>query len=266
MRVSASTAQSSRPPVAKGLSITALVRVYLRCFCAGAAINIRGMRNIGLAYAMEPGLACLWEEPEQRAAARKRYLTHFNTHPFFIPLLVGVFLALESDIRRGYIPAGTLDSVKTTTTNTISAIGDALFSGGILVLWSLSTGLLVATGNWLAAVLLGVCLFVGLHVVLAVSFVVGLTRGFRILPRLAKLRLADIAAWCKSINGALLACFWVVCFWLGSPSEEVLPQWWRVATAACGIGLVASLIWRVPTLREILVAAALVGFLVWPAL
>ncbi|HKI81550.1 MAG TPA: PTS system mannose/fructose/sorbose family transporter subunit IID, partial [Pseudodesulfovibrio sp.] len=51
----------------------AFLRSFIRCYLTGAAFNTRGMQNIGLMYAMLPGLEAIHEDPKDLKAALKRY-------------------------------------------------------------------------------------------------------------------------------------------------------------------------------------------------
>ena len=55
-----------------------LVSCFLRCYLVGAAFNTRGLQHVGLAYAMEPGLARLYPDPAQRDAVFERYLKLYS--------------------------------------------------------------------------------------------------------------------------------------------------------------------------------------------
>ena len=80
-------------------------RVVLACLartgCINAAMTARGMQQIGLAFVLEPALRQLYPEPQDFARAMSRYAGHSNTHPFMIPLFVGILLSLEQAIARG---------------------------------------------------------------------------------------------------------------------------------------------------------------------
>ena len=70
-----------------GLNIRNLSQVFLRSYLIGACFNTRGLQNVGLAYAIDPGLKAIHAEPIALQQARKRSLQVFNTHPYWTCLL-----------------------------------------------------------------------------------------------------------------------------------------------------------------------------------
>lgn len=237
------------------------VRVLLRClarsYFVGANFNTRGMQNIGLSYAIDPGLASIHQDGKALAEARRRYLRHYNTHPFWTPLLVGIFLSLEVKIAKKQLPPGTLDDIRQTTTYTLSAIGDSVFAGGVLVLWALSAACLIVTGHGAAAVLTGGVLLLGLQVFKTLTFLAGLREGFRFLPRLKRLNLINWGRRIKLVNALLMVLFWYL-VWPG-------PVRWAEWTL--GVGALCLVTWlvimtRLP--RGLALALLLVGYAAAP--
>ncbi len=230
---------------------------FLRTYLVMSAFNTRGMQNIGLMAAMEPGLAAIHRDPAELVKARRRYLKHYNSHPFWTPLLVGLFLALERDIARGLLPAGTLEQVKKTTVYTLSAIGDSLFGGTAQATWALATACMLASGHRAAAVLFGAVLFVGLQLFKLTGFWLGWRDAFKVLPRLKKLDLINWGRRLKYVNALLLVLFWAIVW----PGEIV---WWSwLAT----VGLVTGAAWLVSRLlmfRELMVMLVLGVMAFWP--
>ena len=106
----------------------AFSRSFMRCYMAGAGFNTRGMQNIGLIYAMQPGLAAIHKNPKDLRAAQKRYVHHYQSHPFWMPCLVGIFLNVESAIAEDRFPPKMFSKVKDTTAYSLSAIGDSVFA------------------------------------------------------------------------------------------------------------------------------------------
>lgn len=103
-----------------------LLRIFLRTYVVGATFNTKGMQNVGFALVMEPGLVDLYgHDPAALQRARSRYLKHYNTHPFWTPLLAGIFLSMEKKIASGLLPADILLKLRSTTVYTLSALGDS---------------------------------------------------------------------------------------------------------------------------------------------
>ncbi len=231
---------------------------FLRTYLVGAAFNTRGMQNVGLIFAMEPGLRAIYPDPRRRQAARKRYLKHYNTHMFWTPLLVGIFLSLEDKISRGLFPSHVLDSVKNTTVYTLSAIGDSVFAGSLLVFWSLSTVTLLLGGLGPWALAWACVWFLALQIFKFSTFVVGYREGLKFLLHLKRWNLINWGARLKLLNAVLLGVLLYMC-WPGKPQWQI----WYPAMAA--LGLAAWLVSRTRLTRELLVllVLAVYGVLPW---
>ncbi|GFK93250.1 PTS system mannose-specific EIID component [Fundidesulfovibrio magnetotacticus] len=236
------------------LTTRTLIRTYLRCYLVGASFNTRGLQTVGLALAMEPGLEILYPDPQARRHVWRRYLKIYNTHPFWTPFLVGVFLALEARIARRQFPDTMLDQVKSTVVYTLSAVGDSFFGGSLAVCWSLATACLLAAGQPWAAFLLGGALFAALNLFKLGTFILGYRHGFAALTRIRNWDLINWGRRIKVLNGALLVVLWAL----------VWPRGMGPAAWALGVASVLALAFaagrsRIP--RELLVALAIVACL-----
>ena len=201
-------------------------RISLHCLArtwmVGAAMTTRGMQHLGLLYALEPGLKCLYPDPTALAAARLRYLDHVNTHPFMAPLFVGMLLALEKQVAAGTLAPQMLHMIKSTTATTLSALGDSFFSGTVLVFWSLTTILLLLSGQTLPAAAWTLFLFILQLGFRVWSFYLGLRQGMLALQRIRQLDCLNWGDRLKTVNALLLA----VLLWKIAPfqREEGLSQ------------------------------------------
>ncbi|EFL49275.1 PTS system mannose/fructose/sorbose family IID component [Solidesulfovibrio fructosivorans JJ]] len=201
------------------LDARTLSACFLRCYLIGAAYNTRGLQHVGLTYAMEPGLTVLYPDPEKRDAVFARYLDLYNTHFFWTPLLVGLFLSLEAKIAKGVLPAEMLDNVKTTTAFTLSAIGDTFFSASVMGLWGLSAACLVAGGQYAALAVFAGGLFLAAQVFKAATFRAGYREGFHVLRRLKRWDMVNLGRRIKLINAGLLTVFWMLAHPLGETAS-----------------------------------------------
>lgn len=185
-----------------------LLRVFLRTYMVGATFNTRGMQNVGLSYVMDPGLQAIHAaDPRALKLARGRYLKHYNTHPFWTPLLAGIFLSMEKKIALGMVPADILPKLRATTVYTLSALGDSFFGGSFLVLWSL-VGVNLAVAGWIGALFLWICLcLAGLQVFKMYTFARGYAQGLSFLQRLKSWNLIDWGGRLKLVNSVLAALF-----------------------------------------------------------
>lgn len=204
-----------------------LLRIFLRTYLVGATFNTKGMQNVGLAYVMEPGLRALHAgNSVLLKQARGRYLKHYNSHPFWTPLLVGIFLSMEKKIALGLLSGDILPKLRSTTVYTLSALGDSFFGGSFLVLWSLVCANLAVAGRiWL--LLAWICLCLGaLQLFKAYTFGRGYAQGLSFLQRLKSWNLIDWGRRLKFANALLVALFvvqvspeggaWVVVWALGA--------------------------------------------------
>lgn len=212
-----------------------LLRVFLRTYLVGSTFNTKGMQNVGLSYIMEPGLRAL--HGNDRAALRKarnRYLKHYNTHPFWTPLVVGIFLSMETKIAAGLLPPDLLSKLRATTVYALSALGDSFFGGSFLVMWSL-VGVNLAAREHLGmlAAWMVLCL-IGLQVFKAYTFGRGYAQGLAFLQRLKSWNLIDWGTRIKWFNGLLLALFAVAIL----PGTGPWRLAWAVAAALAALGSV----------------------------
>jgi PTS system mannose-specific IID component len=239
------------------LSGKIMLHCFARCYMVGAAFNTRGMQNVGLAFALEPGLRKLYTDPDALVAARKRYIKHYNTHPFWTPMLAGIFLSLETGIAKGVVPEDAFESIKSTAVYTLSAIGDSFFGGSLLALWSLVTVCLISAGYPLTAMVLGAVLLTALQCFKAVTFWVGFRRQFEVLKAIRNLNLIDWGKRIKYANCMLLILFWVL-LW---PAPL---QWQEWLWGMLSLGLAAAIVIRLQVPREFVAWLILLSLVAWP--
>jgi PTS system mannose-specific IID component len=233
-----------------------LLHCFWRTYLVGANFNTRGLQNIGLAFAMDPGLRAIHGSDDALQIARARYVRLYNTHPYFTPLLVGAFLFLERNIAQGMLPSTAQDSFQSTATYTMSALGDSFFGGSLLVFWSLAMTILLLCG-WLSAAVLWLALsFLGLQVFKGLTFWLGFSKGLAFFQQLRQMNLMYWGYWIKMVNalGMLVVCVIIYPF-------PLHPLWFAGTSAL--LGGVAWLVIRGLVPREAVVACFLVGWLLW---
>ncbi len=236
-----------------------LLSCFWRTYLVGAGFNTRGLQNIGLAYAMDPGLRAIHDSDDALQAARARYVRLYNTHPYFTPMLVGAFLFLERNIAQGLITSTAQDSFQSTASYTLSALGDSFFGGSLLVFWSLCmTALLLCGCYGLAGAWLGVS-FLSLQVFKAATFWFGFSKGLSFFQQLRQMNLMYWGYWIKCINAFGVFLLWVLIY-----PFPWHPAWF--AATSCGLGGAAWLVFRGLVPREAIVAACFVGWCVWQSL
>jgi mannose/fructose/N-acetylgalactosamine-specific phosphotransferase system component IID len=233
-----------------------LFQCFLRTYLVGANFNTRGMQNVGFSFAIDPGLKALHSNPKRLRRARKRYLQHYNTHPFWTPLLVGFFLYLERKIARGLLSEKSVGSIRGTTVYTLSAIGDSFFGGALLVFWSLSTVLLwLFVGSTALVLAWTAAWFISLQVFKLYTLYKGLKDGLLFLQRLRQWDLINSGQKVKIVNAFLIVVLWLKIF----PSPEAA-YWIPMVLAVCSLAWLASkLYWA----RELLFAAFVLASIVY---
>ncbi|CAM2061278.1 3-keto-L-gulonate transporter [Desulfovibrionales bacterium] len=236
-----------------------LIGCFLRTYFVGAAFNTRGMQNVGLVFALEPGLRAIYPDPRVRQVARKRYLRHYNTHMFWTPLLVGFFLSLEDKIALQLFPALVLDNIKNTTIYTLSAIGDSVFAGSLLVFWALSTTVLVVWGLPWVALGLSVVWFLALQAFKVGTFWIGFREGLDFLFWLKRWDLINWGQRLKFVNAAL-----TVLIFQQISSSLLSWQEWLISVALLGVS--AWLVYRLHVPREVVLLAIIAYFIAVPSL
>lgn len=182
-----------------------LAQTFLRTFVVGATFNTKGMQNVGLSFIMEPVLTTLYGgDPGALRTARNRYLKHYNTHPFWTPLLVGIFVSMEIKVANGLVPPDVLAKLRSTTVYTLSALGDSFFGGSFLVFWSLvGVNLAVREYGVLLALWMVGC-WMGLQGFKVFTFSRGYALGLAFLQRLKSWNLIDWGQRIKVLNGVLV--------------------------------------------------------------
>lgn len=180
------------------------LKCFWRSFFIGASFNTRGLQNIGLIYALDPGLKAIYPKKEDLQKARKRYVKLHNCHPFWTPLLVGIFLFLEQKLAQNIIEKSFYNKVRPTVVYTLSALGDSFFGGSLLPFWSLLTVLFLVLHWYKAAFFLGLILFIGLQIFKFYTFFLGLKYGFSALSILKKWDLINLGQYLKIINSGLI--------------------------------------------------------------
>ena len=90
--------------------------------------NYERMQNGGYAYSMVPAIKKLYSKKEDRAAALKRHMEFFNTHPYLASPIIGVNLALEEDRANGAeVTDETITGVKVGMMGPLAGVGDPVF-------------------------------------------------------------------------------------------------------------------------------------------
>ena len=90
--------------------------------------NYERMQNGGWCYSIIPAIKKLYSKEEDRAAALKRHLEFYNTHPYVSAPVMGVTLALEEERANGMpVDEQTVQGVKVGMMGPLAGVGDPVF-------------------------------------------------------------------------------------------------------------------------------------------
>ncbi|GKQ42190.1 PTS mannose transporter subunit IID [Companilactobacillus sp. RD055328] len=104
------------------------ISVWLRSTFLQGSWNYERMQNGGWAYTLIPALKKLYKTKEDRAAALKRHLEFFNTHPYLASPVLGVTMALEEERANGApVTDVTIQGVKVGMMGPLAGVGDPVF-------------------------------------------------------------------------------------------------------------------------------------------
>jgi PTS system mannose-specific IID component len=128
--------------------------VWFRSFFLQGSWNYERMQNGGWAYALIPAIKRLYKTKEDRAAALKRHLEFFNTHPYVASPVIGVTLALEEDRANGLpIDDITIQGVKIGMMGPLAGIGDPVFWFTVRPILGALAASLAMSGNILGPII-----------------------------------------------------------------------------------------------------------------
>lgn len=99
----------------------------LRAPLLQAAWNYDRMQNLGWAFCVEPALRELYPDPKLRAAALRRHLEIFNTHPYMAGYVLGAALKAESEAAAGSADVEAVTTIKARLSPALAAVGDSFF-------------------------------------------------------------------------------------------------------------------------------------------
>jgi PTS system mannose-specific IID component len=186
-------------------------RVFRRSLFLQASWNPKGMQNLGLAWALYPGLRWLYPDPAALQAAVRRHLTPFNTHPYVAAAIVGGVLYHEERIARGEEGPERVEAFKRALMGPLAALGDGFFWLSLKpAVGALCCALVPLLGAW--AALLFVALYNSVHLALRIKlFRLGVHLGDRLVEGIAEERLPT---WGARLRAVAAACAGGIAAWL----------------------------------------------------
>lgn len=232
-----------------------LLKCFFRTYFIGSMYNTKGLQNLGLLYVMDPGLKFFYKNSTDKLMdARKRYLSHYNSHPYLLPFLVGYFLFLESRIAKGMLPKDSLTTIKTTTAYTLSALGDSFFGGSLLVLWSFVEIILLLNNHITWALVFFLFTFILLQCFRFFLFWQGFNKGLSFFEVIKSMDLIQWSNRIKIINSILLIFIWQKIVNLA----KLLPQSLSFIIGGVIVGLFSFVVYKQYVLREAIVICVII--------
>lgn len=130
------------------------ISVWWRSTFLQGSWNYERMQNGGWAYSMIPAIKKLYKSKEDRAAALKRHLEFFNTHPYVASPIIGVTLALEEERANGApVDDVAIQGVKVGMMGPLAGIGDPVFWFTVKPILGALAASLAMTGNILGPII-----------------------------------------------------------------------------------------------------------------
>ncbi|MCD8369578.1 MAG: PTS system mannose/fructose/sorbose family transporter subunit IID [Clostridiales bacterium] len=128
--------------------------VALRSTFIQGSWNYERMQNGGWCFAMIPAIKKLYSTKEDQAAALKRHLEFFNTHPYIASPILGVTLALEEERANGApVDDVAIQGVKIGMMGPLAGVGDPVFWYTVRPILGALGASLAMSGNLLGPVL-----------------------------------------------------------------------------------------------------------------
>ena len=116
--------------------------------------NYERMQNGGWCYSIIPAIKKLYKTEEDRAAALKRHLEFYNTHPYVSAPVMGVTLALEEERANGMpVDDQTVQGVKVGMMGPLAGVGDPVFWFTVRPILGALGASLALSGNLLGPIL-----------------------------------------------------------------------------------------------------------------
>ena len=139
------TTETAPATAEKMLTTRDLRRMYWRSTFLLGSFNFERMQAMGFCYTLMPAIRKFYRDDKSaQAAALKRHLEFYNTHPWVSSVVFGVTAAMEEQKAKGEeISEETITSVKVGLMGPLAGVGDPIF-------WGTARPVLAALGASLA--------------------------------------------------------------------------------------------------------------------
>ena len=203
------------------MSVSGLVRIFLRTLLVQGSLNFSRMQNLGFAFALLPWIR---EKGSRTGCVREmllRHLQYFNTHPYFAAPIIGAVLHMEERDEDGPSEVGRLKEV---LMGPYAAIGDVFFWGALKSLGSIAAFFPALIGMPLAPLIL-LTLYNPAHFAFRIAgFADGCRRGRMSVEFIRSLELPDLSRRIRRLTVVLLG---TVAALAVSTVDMEWPELWR---------------------------------------
>ena len=153
-----------------------LMRMYWRSTFLLGSFNFERMQAMGFCYTLMPAIRKVYRgDKAAEAAALKRHLEFYNTHPWASSVIFGVTAAMEEQRAKGEgIEDDTITNVKIGLMGPLAGVGDPIFWGTVRPVLGALGASLAATGSWLGPLVY----FFGINVIRVLVRWYGLRLGY----------------------------------------------------------------------------------------
>jgi mannose/fructose/sorbose-specific phosphotransferase system IID component len=188
-----------------------LRKVFWRSFNLQGAFNYERMQGLGFGWTMLPIINKLYKKKEDRAAAYKRHLSFFNTHPWTSGVILGMVTSMEERMANGEdaVDEESIQAVKGGLMGPLAGIGDSLFFSTLRPIIAGLAVSLALNGNYFAPLLF----IIGINIIHFWVQWQGVFSGYKLADKfLEKMEGMQIQKWMEAaailglmVLGALVA-------------------------------------------------------------
>ena len=170
------TTETAPATSAKMLNNRDLMRMYWRSTFLLGSFNFERMQAMGFCYTLMPAIRKVYRgDKAAEAAALKRHLEFYNTHPWVSSVVFGVTAAMEEQKAKGEeISEETITSVKVGLMGPLAGVGDPIFWGTARPVLAALGASLALNGSFLGPLLF----FVGINLLRVLTRWYGLKVGY----------------------------------------------------------------------------------------
>ncbi|WP_212914185.1 PTS system mannose/fructose/sorbose family transporter subunit IID [Streptomyces sp. TS71-3] len=186
-------------------------RLALRSVLLQGAFNYERFQNLGLWWTLRPFLDRMYRDRDERAAAYKRHLAYFNTHPWIVGPILGIVVGMERRRAQGAegLDDEAINSVKVGMMAPLAGIGDSLLFGTIRPILGGVCATLAVSGNIAGPIIFFVALLALQIVARFYGTSLGYRQGTRFFERLDTAAVDQVKAGATmvglAVTGALVA-------------------------------------------------------------